>query len=223
MPPLAAKGKGKGRDARHSRSRNTTPNSVLSTNAIPSSPSLSPYLGINATSLLVSSAPQYTDVMEKLEVKPGVPEPKHLDSLVEQLRQLSDAAEARSQACYLAMNALSDKCKDIVDQERERERKEREAETRRARIRKEAEEAGEDTGIRKAGKMRKRKDKPTAKEERPLAQGAHEVVRQDGLAVKQEGRFPVSVVAEHGIQAYRLPVQKSQINSRASDRHPRHT
>jgi transcriptional adapter 3 len=188
MPPLAAKGKGKGRDARRSRSRNTTPSSVISTSAMPTAPTLTAYLGIDTARLLVPSSPQYADMIEKLELKHGMPEPKHLDSLVEQLRQLSDAAEARSQACYLAMTALSDKRKEIAEQERERERREREAESRRARMRKEAEEADDDAVVRKAGKVKKRKDRPSIREERPMAHGAHEVARQDGLEIKQEGQ-----------------------------------
>jgi transcriptional adapter 3 len=199
MPPLATKGKGKGREARRSRSRNTTPNSVISTSTsvFPSAPARTAYLGIDTARLLVPSSPQYADMMEKLELKQGMPEPKHLDSLVEQLRHLSDAAEARSQACYLAMTALSDKRKEIAEQERERERLEQEAESRRARMRKEAEEAAaavaaaaaEDMVVRKAGKVKKRKDRPSMREERPMAHGAHEVTRQDGIDVKQEGQF----------------------------------
>lgn len=187
MPPLANKGKGKGRDARRSRSRNTTPNSVISTSAVLSAPASTAYLGIDTARLLVPSSPQYADMIEKLELKQGMPEPKHLDSLMEQLRQLSDAAEARSQACYLAMTALSDKRKEIAEQERERERLEREAESRRARMRKEAEEAEDEAVVRKAGKLKKRKDRPSVREERFMAHGAHEVARQDRVEVKQEG------------------------------------
>lgn len=188
MPPLASKGKGKGRDARRSRSRNTTPSSVISTSANPSTTPSTAYLTIETARLLVPPSPHYADVIEKLELKQGMPEPKHLDSLVEQLRQLSDAAEARSQACYLAMTALSDKRKEIAEQEREKERQEREAESRRARMRKEAEEADEDAVVRKAVKMKKRKDRPSVREERPMAHGAREVARQDGINVKQEGK-----------------------------------
>jgi transcriptional adapter 3 len=188
MPPLATKGKGKGRDARRSRSRNTTPNSAISSSAAPSAPTLTAYLRIDTARLLVASSPQYAEIIEKLELKQGMPEPKHLDALVEQLRQLSDAAEARSQACYLAMTALSDKRKEIAEQERERERQEREAESRRARIRKEAEDADEDAVIRKAGKVKKRKERPSIREEKPLLQGVHELVPQDGVLVKQEGQ-----------------------------------
>jgi transcriptional adapter 3 len=186
MPPLANKGKGKGHNARRSRSRNTTPNSAHS--AIPPSPALTAYLAIDTSRLLVPSSPRYAEMIERLELKQGMPEPKHLDSLVEQLRQLSDAAEARSQACYLAMTALSEKRKEIAEQEREKERMEREAESRRARIRKEAEEAEDEAIIRKAGKVKKRKDRPSTREERPMAHGAHEVTRQDGVDVKQEGQ-----------------------------------
>ncbi len=190
MPPLASKGKGKGREGRRSRSRNTTPNSVISTStsAAPSAPTRTAYLAIETARLLVPLSPQYADMVEKLELRQGMPEPKHLDSLLEQLRQLSEAAEARSQACYLAMTALSDKRKEIAEQERERERLEQEAESRRVRMRKEAEEAGEEAMVRKAGKVKKRKDRPSMREERPRVHGAHEVARQDGVDVKQEGQ-----------------------------------
>lgn len=188
MPPLATKGKGKARDARRSRSRNTTPNSVISTSALPSAPTVTAYLGIDTARLLIPASPQYVEMIDKLELKQGMPEPKHLETLVEQLGQLSDAAEARSQACYLAMTALSDKRKEIAEQERESERQEREAESRRARVRKEAEEAAEDEAVvRKAGKLKKRKDRSSVREERPMSHGAHEVARQDGIDIKQEG------------------------------------
>ena len=189
MPPVATKGKSKGRDA---RSRNTTPNSVVSNSAMPATVALTAYLGIDTARLMVSSSPQYAEMMERFEVKPGMAEPKHLDNLIEQLHQLSTAAKDRSQACYLAMTALSNKRKEIAEQERERERQEREAESRRARMRKEAEEADDDAVIRKAGKIKKRKDRPTMRDERPMALGAHGVARQDGMDVKQEGQtFPL--------------------------------
>ena len=191
MPSLATKGKGKGRDARRSRSRNTTPTSVISAGAVPA---VTAYLGIDTARLLVPSSPHYADMIENLELKQGMPEPKHLDILVEQLRQLSDAAEARSQACYLAMTALSDKRKEIAEQQRERERLEREAESRRARMKKEAEEADEDALLRKASKVKKRKDRPSAREERPMAHGAHELARQDGIDVKQEGQSSLFLI-----------------------------
>lgn len=182
MPPVASKGKSKGREAQRSRSRNTTPNSVISNSAMPATLALTAYLGMETARLMVSSGPQYTEMMEKFEVKPGMAEPKHLDVLIEQLHQLSTAAKARSQTCYLAMTALSDKRKEIAEQEREKERLEREAESRRARMREQAEDD------RKVGKIKKRKDRPSAREERPMALGAHGVTRQDGMNVKQEGQ-----------------------------------
>lgn len=195
--PLVNKGKTKARNGRRSRSRNSTPLSSTSTTtgiglaaSIPP-PALTAYLGIETARLLTPSAPQYAEMMEKLELKQGMPEPKHLDSLVEQLNQLSEAAKTRSQTCYSAITALSEKRKEIAEQERARERQERETESRRARLSKDTDESEVHRAISKSTKLKKRK----SRDERPPARGAHGVARQDGVEVKQEGIFATIQVA----------------------------
>lgn len=180
MPLAAAKGKGKGRDARRSRSRNTTPSSVISAGTASLIQTLTPYLEVDASKLQVLSSPQYTDILERLDSKPGVPEPKHLEVLVEQLRQLSEAAEARANACDAAMRELADKRKAIADEERERERVEREAELRRVKAKRDTEETSDGAGSRRGAKPKKRKERSDAREETPI-QAA------DGVEVKVEG------------------------------------
>ena len=198
MPPLATKGKGKGRD-RRSRSRNTTPNSVISS-SVPSIPVPTAYLNIDTSSLLIPPSPQYAEMFEKLDLKQGMPDPLQLESLLDQLSQLSKQAESRSQTCHRAMTALSEKLKEIaeMERERERERQDREAEARRARMRKEAKEAKEareaeasddELASKKNGKRSKRKDRPNARDERPMAHGAHHIARQDRMDIKSDSKF----------------------------------
>ena len=183
MPSLASKGKGKGRDARRSRSRNTTPSSVLSAGTAPLTQSVTPYLEIDATKLQVLSSPQYSDILERLDNKSSVSEPKHLEVLVEQLRQLSEAAEARANTCDAAMRELADKRKAIADEERERERTEREADLRRAKAKRDTEETSDGVGSKRGAKPKKRKERSEIHEEQAV----------DGVEVKVEGTFYTSV------------------------------
>ena len=182
MSPFANKGKAKGREARRSRSRNTTPSSVLSagTGPFPLVPAVTPYLEIDTSKLLVATSPQYGDILERLETKPGGAEPKHLGTLLDLLRHLSEAAEARAKVCDAAMRELASRRKEIADDERERERLEREAEIRKAKSRKDAEDADEEIVTGKPGKIKKRKD-------RSMARGDIE-----GVVVKSEGRQNMS-------------------------------
>jgi transcriptional adapter 3 len=158
MPPVANKGKAKGRDARRSRSRNTTPSSVISGGTAPPVQSFTPYLNIDTSKLHVPSHPQYGDILDRLDTKSGVPEPKHLETLVEQLRQLSDAAEARALVCDAAMRELADKRKAIADEEREQERIDRELELRKAKAKRDTEERSDGTASKRGAKPKKRKD-----------------------------------------------------------------
>jgi transcriptional adapter 3 len=179
--PLANKGKGKGRDGRRSRSRNTTPSSVISAGTGPVIPSVTPYLEVDTSRLHVPSHPQYGDILDRLDTKPGIPEPKHLETLVEQLRQLSEAAEARAQVCDAAMRELADKRKAIADEERERERLDHELELRKAKAKRDTEERSDGAGGKRAPKPKKRKERSEALEEK-LAHVS------DGVEVKVEGK-----------------------------------
>ena len=190
MPPLANKGKSKGRsEARRSRSRNTTPSSVLSSGTAPLVPTVTAYLEVDTSKLMVPSSPTYTDVLDRLPNGANILEPKQIESLLDSLKTLSSVVEARSKSCEAAIRELVSKRKDIVEEQHENERLEREAEQRRALAKKEADD-DEDRG-RKSGKVKKRKDRSGTRggaEDRPLAHGAHGVTKQDGSEIKEEGK-----------------------------------
>lgn len=174
--PSAYKSKGKGRDARQSRSRNTTPSST-SAPTIPG-PSLQNYLENDVTKLIDLANGQYADVLDLLAAQ-NIPDSKTLEALVEHLKSLSDMADARGEVCNAGMREMSQKRKEVMeDQELDREVRDR------ARLKRETEEEDD---IHKGGKLKKRKERASAKEERPLAHGAHQVGRQDGAETKIEG------------------------------------
>ncbi|KAJ5543448.1 Histone acetyltransferases subunit 3 [Penicillium sp. DV-2018c] len=173
--PSAYKGKGKGRDARRSRSRNTTPSSA-SVPAIPSLP-IQSYLENDVTKHIDQASLQYSEVLELVAAQ-NIPDSKTLETLVDHLKSLSEMADARGEACNAGMREMSHKRKEVEDQELEREV------LNRSRLKRETEE---DDDIHKGGKLKKRKDRASAKEERPLNHGAHELARQDGAETKVEG------------------------------------
>ena len=189
MPPPATKGKGKGRDARRSRSRNTTPSSVISASTAPLVQTSTPYLEVDSSKLSVPPHPEYADVLKGLDTKSAVPEPKHLETLVEQLRQLSEAAEARAQVCDAAMRELADRRKAIADEEREQERIDRELELRRAKAKRDTEERSDGAGSKRGPKPKKRKERSEALEEKLAHIG-------DGVEVKVEGEVPMMPLLE---------------------------
>ncbi|KAJ6119328.1 hypothetical protein N7523_003608 [Penicillium sp. IBT 18751x] len=179
MPSL--KGKSKGRDARQSRSRNTTPSNAGSgpgtlTSAIN-------YLENDVSKLIDQANSQYTDMLD-LIAGPNIPDSRTLEALVDHLKSLSEMADIRGDTCNAGMREMSQKRKNVTeDPELSREVGER------AKLKRETEE--DDEQIQK-GKTKKRKER-AAKEERPLSHGAHDVARQDGAETKVEGAAsPVS-------------------------------
>lgn len=190
MPPIANKGKTKGRgEARRSRSRNTTPSSVLSSGTAPGGPATTAYLEIDTSKLLVPNSPTYGEVLDKLGNGAHILEPRQIEQLLESLKTLSALVEARSLSCEQAIRELVKKRKEVAEEENER--LEREEEQRRVTAKKHAED--DDRG-RKAAKVKKRKDRSVTRadaEDRPLAHGAHGVAPQDGSEIKQEGKFVV--------------------------------
>lgn len=94
---------------------------VVSAGAVPRVQPVTPYLYVNTSKLHVLWSPRYSDILDQIDSNSGVPEPKHLEILVEQLRQLSEAAEARSYACHHGMRELADRRKAIPGKQRERE------------------------------------------------------------------------------------------------------
>ncbi|KAM5463633.1 Transcriptional regulator [Microsporum audouinii] len=188
MPPgLGNKNKGKGREPRASRSRNTTPSSALSTSASTVTgvnPSMG-YLDNDVSKLLVPNGVQYSDILEKFGGVGQIPDQKSLESLVDQLKTLGQLAETREDACNAGMRELSQKRKEVLEEQREREQVDRDAEER-LRMKREADDDEEEARIFKGGRIKKRKEKNIPKEERPLSHGAHGVARQDGHEVKAD-------------------------------------
>lgn len=174
--PSAYKSKGKGRDARQSRSRNTTP-SGASAPTIPTLP-IQSYMENDVTKLIEVASGQYSDVLDLVAAQ-NIPDSKTLETLVEHLKSLSDMADARGEVCNAGMREMSQKRKDVMDDpDLDREVRER------SKLKRETEE---DDEIHKGGKLKKRKERASTKEERPLNHGAHEVARQDGAETKIEG------------------------------------
>lgn len=159
MPPLgsASKSKNKQKDARHSRSRNTTPSSVLSASAIASAPSTTPFLQLDTSRLLVASQPSYAEILDRLEIKPSNLEPRQLQDVIEQIKHLNDSAEKRIDSCEKAIRVIHDQLKDLDSEHKERERQAEQA--RRIKARK------EDASSQKNNKAKKRKDRDTAEVE----------------------------------------------------------
>ena len=178
--PSANKGKSKGRDARQSRSRNTTPSSSLS--AGPTSvPPPSSYLENDPSRLLVPMNVQYSEMLDRMGAGP-VPDIKSLESLMDHLKSLSQLAESRGDACNAGMRELSQKRKEIVEDQEQFDLDVSE----RLKVKREADNDEESGRASKGGKVKKRKERDT-KEDRPLALGAHDMTRQDGAETKVEG------------------------------------
>lgn len=177
--PGANKGKGKGREPRPSRSRNTTPNSTLSAGAT----SAASYLDVDVSKLLVPGTVQYGEILDRMSGVGPIPDSKSLESLMEHLKTLSQLAEARVDACDAGIRELSQKRKEVVE---DQETYERETASKAKRDADDEEE--EPIRASKGGKLKKRRERGgSTKEERPLAHGAHEVARQDGAETKVEG------------------------------------
>lgn len=164
MPPLpgATKGKYKNRDGRRSRSRNTTPSSVISGTA-PSQPAQTAYLELETSKLLVGQHPQYSEILDQLETKPSNLDPKRLQDIIEQLKVLSESAEKRVESCERAVRIIHEQMRDVEFEQKERDRQTEQ--TRRTKAKKEESS--------KNVKAKKRKDRPSS---------------SDGVEIKKEGK-----------------------------------
>jgi transcriptional adapter 3 len=74
-----------------------------------------------------------------------------------------------------------------LEEQREREKAEREMEEVREKMKRDVEDEDDEIRGRKSGKVKKRKDRSSVRDERPLVHGAHGLVKQDGLDVLMEG------------------------------------
>lgn len=137
----------------------------------------------------------YDDILERHGGAGGIPDPSHLTTMAKDLKQLSELASARSETCNAGMRALSEKRKEALDEERQREQeaRAREAEERETlkTLKKEAEEEDDEIRGRKVGKPKKKKERSSVREERPLAHGAHGLARQDGLDLPLKGTLVI--------------------------------
>ena len=137
----------------------------------------------------------YDDILERHGGAGGIPDPSHLTIMAKDLKQLSELASARSDTCNAGMRALSEKRKEALEEERQREQeaRAREAEERETlkTLKKEVDEEDDESRGRKGGKLKKKKERSTAREEMPLALGAHGLARQDGLDLPLKGTFVI--------------------------------
>jgi transcriptional adapter 3 len=172
MPPLpsATKGKHKNRDGRRSRSRNTTPSSVISGTA-PSHPTQTAFLELDTSKLLVAHHPQYTDILDQLETKPTNLDPKRLQDIIEQLKNLSDSAEKRVESCERAVRIIHEQMRDVEFDQKERDRQAEQI--RRSKAKKEESS--------KNVKAKKRKERPGS---------------SDGIEIKKEGKWLFTFTSE---------------------------
>ena len=185
MPPLGGKGK-KGKEGRQSRSRNTTPSSVASASASVMSAHTA-YLDIAISNFTIPNNVLYDDILERHGGSGGIPDPQHLETLANELKTLSQLAEARQNACDGGMRKLSERRKERIEEERVLDQANREAEEK-ASLKRAAEDEELDRE-RKGEKMKKRKERSTIREERPLTHGAHGIARQDGQTSSVRGEF----------------------------------
>ena len=185
MPPLSSKNKVKPREGRRSLSRNTTPSSAVSA---PTGTELqnTAYLNISITDLSIPVGISYDDLLERYGGGGGIPDPKHLESMANDLKTLSQLADRRSEACDSGMRESGKRRKTKAEEDRLQEQADREA-AEKARIKKQAQEEEE-----KRGKLllqaKKRKELNPLREERPPAHGAHGLARQDGKEKATKGR-----------------------------------
>ena len=142
----------------------------------------------------------YDDILDRHGGSGGIPDPNHLTTMVQDLKQLCSLASTRSETCNAGMRALSQRRKEVVEEEREREREQaarlREIEERET-LKREAEEDEEARG-RKGGKNKKqKKESSRIREERPLNHGAHGLARQDGLDLPLQGKSQNFLISVH--------------------------
>ena len=181
----------KGRDqGRSSRSRNTTPSSNVSAPISTVAATNTAYLDIPVDNLTIHSGISYDDILERHGGGGGIPDPKHLEAMADNLKTLSQRAETRGQACDAAMRELVSRQKEIkLEEERSKEKAMREKAAQEAAEKeslKRAAEEEEGAKSKKALKLKKKKEQ-SMKEERPLTHGAHGVARQDGSSLPSKG------------------------------------
>ncbi|CAG8955660.1 hypothetical protein HYFRA_00010924 [Hymenoscyphus fraxineus] len=178
-PPPSQKGTGKkGRDARQSRSRNSTPNLTGASSSVPPAES-------GETALLELSRASFFTSDNVADVSSAIPSSKDLEALAEKLQKLVAAIELRGATCDRGMRMLAklrkERLEEIESDRRDEEHKER--------LKRDAADE-EERGRHKTNKLKKRKDISTSREERPLTHGAHTLAPQDGSNLEASSPLP---------------------------------
>ena len=197
MPPFSNKSKSKNKDGRQSRSRNTTPSSVVSVSIntpVNVERTHTSYLHIHLSSLLVPDNISYDTILEEHGGTGGIPDPKHLDALSNNLKSLSMFASKRSQISEHGIRCIATKKKDLLEEEREREQAALEAEEKENLKRAAAAAEEEASKARKGAKVKRKKERTSLKEERPLAHGAHGVAKQDGSNLNSNSKCRLHIL-----------------------------
>lgn len=184
MPPLGNRGKHRVKDGQQSRSRNTTPSSVVS-GSISNVAQITAYLELAVGSFMVPANLLYEDLLERHGSGSTIPDPTHLEALEADLNALALLAESRERACDKGMRELSNRRKERLEEEQEVEQMSRDAEAR-ANLKRAAEDDELERSI-KANKVRKRKDRSSVRDERPLAHGTHGTAYQEGSDTTSKG------------------------------------
>ena len=192
MPPAVGKTKPKGKEGRQSRSRNTTPSSSVSAPLTSTIPSHTAFLDLPVSSLEIPTNISYESVLERHGGGGGIPDPNHLETISNDLKTLAALANTRSDVNTKGMRSLSERRKQILEQEREREREQvarNRADEERKSLKREVEEEEEEEEERERrdGRVKKKKERSTGRGERPPKHGAHGLARQDGLDLPLEG------------------------------------
>ena len=151
-------------------------------------PTKTAFLDIPISDLAIPTNVKYEDILERHGGNGGIPDPKHLETIADNLKMLAKLAQSRTKYNDMGMRALSVKRKEALEQEREREMEARELEIKElAKRQAEEEEAAREKKNGKAKKKdrsRVRNEKP---QDRPLNHGAHGLVRQDGSNLPVKG------------------------------------
>ena len=188
MAPVGGKTKTKGKEGRQSRSRHTTPSSALSASsiggiAIP--PTHTAYLGYPVATLVVPTTINYDKILDRHGGGGGIPDPAHLQTMTEDLKVLTQLAQARCQILDEGMREMAKRKKEFERDEKERLEQEqalRESEAKaeeQLRLKKEAEDE-ENVRVRAGAQLKKKNERNNIQEERPSSHGAHGLARQDG-------------------------------------------
>ncbi|KAH7065445.1 histone acetyltransferases subunit 3-domain-containing protein [Macrophomina phaseolina] len=183
MPAAQSKGKSKtgtsSRDARRSRSRNTTP--ISSTSGVHPSvePTTTSPSGMHSTlnHLGSPSSVFIEDIFNNGGHNAGIPSPEALHSMLEEVKnRFLPAQTTRSEANEKFMRHLMQRRKARLEHQHAEERADREAEERKHKL--------------------KKAKKREPDEDRPLAVGAHGVARQDGTDGKDASSTMSSPISQ---------------------------